>query len=65
MDKKGEPIYVRLPISLEARLRERARKNGRPLSHQIVLDLLLAQHISEFSVEQLSQNFFELEGKKG
>jgi hypothetical protein len=64
MDKKGEAIYVRLPMSLEAKLRDRARKSGRPLSQQIVIDLATAQHLSEFSIEQIIQNFFEIEGKK-
>ena len=63
MDKKGDAIYVRLPLSLEAKLRDRARKHGHTLSQQIVIDLALSQHVSEFSIEEHTQNFFELEGK--
>lgn len=65
MDKRGDSIYVRLPLSLEAKIRDRARKNGRTLTQQIVIDLAIAQHLSEFSIEQTTQNFFELEGKNG
>ena len=65
MDKRGDAKYVRLPLDLEAKITNRARKMGRTFNQQLVIDLFLAEHVQEFTLEtHLNGNFFELEGKK-
>jgi hypothetical protein len=63
MDKTGQALYVRFPLSLEAKLRDRAMRNGRTLTQQIVYDCALAEHFQDFHIENSIQNFFEREGK--
>lgn len=63
MDKTGQAIYVRLPLSLEGKLRARARKDGRTLCRQIVITLEAGEYLFDFHISEDSQIFFEMEGK--
>ncbi len=63
MDKTGQPLYVRIPLGLEAKIRSRSRKTGRTLTQQIVFDLSLAEHVLDHDIEKDTLNFFENEGK--
>ena len=64
MEKRGDAKYIRLPLDLEAKIASRARKMGRTFNQQLVVDLFLAEHVQDFTLEnQLNGNFFELEGK--
>ena len=65
MDKKGNPVYLRLPLSLDALIEKQARKEGRGKNEMIVHLLARGLHQSTFDVEQYCTNFFDLEGQNG
>ena len=63
MDKTGQPVYLRLPLGLEAKVRARARKTGKTLSQQLVFDISFGEHVQDHDIEKDTLNFFESEGK--
>ena len=63
MDKKGHPVYLRLPLSLDALIEKQSRKEGRGKNEMIVHLIARGLHISHFDVEQYCSNFFDLEGQ--
>ncbi len=65
MDKKGNAVYLRLPLSLDALIEKQARKEGRGKNEMIVHLLARGLHQSIFDVEQYCTNFFDLEGQNG
>jgi hypothetical protein len=63
MDKKGDPIYLRIPLTLDALVEKQARKEGRSKNEMIIHLIARGIHLSDFDVEQYTSNFFELEGQ--
>ncbi len=63
MDKKGNPVYLRLPLTLDSLIEKQARKEGRGKNEMIVHLIARGLHISCFDVEQYCTNFSDLEGQ--
>jgi hypothetical protein len=59
MDKTGNPTYLRLPRSLEAKIDELARAEGRTKNQMIIHLLSLGVHTKSFRIDDYcSTNFF-------
>lgn len=65
MDKRGDPTYLRLPISLNALIEKQAQKEGRSKNEMIIHLIARGLHQSFFDVEQYCTNFFDLEANNG
>lgn len=63
MDKKGNPVYLRLPLSLDALIEKQARREGRGKNEMLIHLIARGLHFSHFDPEQYCTNFFELEGQ--
>lgn len=63
MDKKGNPVYLRLPLSLDALIEKQSRKEGRGKNEMIIHLISRGLHLSNFDVEQYCTNFFDHEGQ--
>lgn len=63
MDKKGNAIYLRIPLALEAFIEKQAKIEGRNKNEMIVHLIARGLHQSLFDVEQYTNNFFYLEGQ--
>jgi len=63
MDKKGNPIYLRLPLTLDSLIEKQAKKEGRNKNEMIVHLIARGLHQSIFDVEEYTSNFFEHEGQ--
>ena len=65
MDKRGNPVHIRLPLRQEYLIREYAKKKGLRLNDAIIH--LLAKGLSiekwneDFHIEEFTENFFEKE----
>jgi len=65
MDKKGNPVYLRLPLSLDSLIEKQSRKEGRGKNEMIIHLIARGLHLSIFDVEQYCTNFFDQEGQNG
>lgn len=65
MDKKGNPIYLRLPLSLDCFIEKQAHKEGRSKNEMIVHLIARGLHQSCFDIQDYCTNFFNLEGQNG
>lgn len=64
MDKTGNPTYIRLPLSLEAKIEELSKIEGRTKNQMIIHLLSIGLHIKDFRIDQYcSNNFFSEEGQ--
>jgi hypothetical protein len=65
MDKRGQPFTLRLPLALETKIKDRARRSGRSFSKQLVIDLARGIHVDSFDVEEFCTTLPESEEKNG
>ncbi len=65
MDKTGNPIKIRLPLALETKLKDRARRSGRTFCRQLVIDLARGVHSDSFDVEEFCTTLSESEENNG
>jgi hypothetical protein len=63
MDKKGNPTYLRLPLSLEAAVQTQSLKEGRSKNEMIIHLIARGLHFSSFNIEDYCTLFFDLEGQ--
>ena len=64
MDKKGNPIYLRLPLKLEALIEEQAKKEGRSKNEMVIHLLARGLHQSNFLIAQYCNSFDDVQGNK-
>ena len=57
--KKGNPISIRLPIELETKVRDRARRAGRNIGQQILYYVAKGLHEDNFNLSEYCQSFEE------
>ena len=63
MDKRGDPVHIRLPLRQEFLIREYSKKKGLRLNnamiHLIAKGLSIEKWTDEFRIEDFTENFFE------
>lgn len=64
MDKKGNPIYLRLPLKLETLIEEQAKKEGRSKNEMVIHLIARGLHQSNFLIDQYCNSFDDNQGKK-
>jgi len=65
MDKTGTPISLKLPIALQNKIKDRARRSGRNFTKQLVIDLARGVHCDSFDVEDFCTTLYESEENNG
>ena len=65
MDKTGKPFNLKLPLALERKIKEKARRSGRTFIRQLKLDLARGVHNDSFDEEEFCTTLAESEENNG
>jgi hypothetical protein len=61
LDKKGNPIYLRLPLKLEALIEEQAKKEGRSKNEMVIHLVARGLHQSNFLIDHYCNSFDDIQ----
>lgn len=65
MDKRGNPLHIRLPLRLEYLIREYAKKKGLRLNdaiiHLVAKGFSIEKWKDDFHIDEFTENYFEKE----
>jgi len=65
MDKTGTAVTLKLPLALQNKIKDRARRFGRTFNKQLVIDLARGVHNDSFDVEDFCTTLYESEENNG